>query len=93
MKLEGLGTVVSLISLVLTIWKISASFSEMKHRLELKDHEIESFLDRQELILNGLRENFHHFSERFRKEGTDVEDRVGQVESFLYKTTDFQRKK
>lgn len=93
MKIEGLGTVVSLVSLALTIWKVSAYLSEMKHRLELKDQEIESFLDQQELILNGLKENFKHFSERFRGEVGVVSDRVTQVEDFLTKTTDFQRRK
>lgn len=93
MKLEGLGTVLSLLSLVVTIWKFSTAYAEMKHRLELKDQEIEAFLDKQELIINGLRENFKHFSDRFRGEVGGVGDRVGQVEDFLTKTTDYQRRK
>jgi hypothetical protein len=93
MKLEGLGTVISLVSLAVTIWKVSTSFSEMKHKLELKDKEIEAFLDVQELVLNGLKEKFDHFSNRFRGEVGAVDHRLIQLEDFLTKTTDYQRRK
>jgi hypothetical protein len=93
MKLEGLGTVVSLVSLAVTIWKFSSSYADMRHRLELKDQQIEAFLDQQELILNGLKENFKHFSDRFRGEVGAVSDRVTQIEDYLTKTSDFQRRK
>jgi hypothetical protein len=93
MKLEALGTVISLISIAGTVWKFSASFSEMRHKLEKKDLEIECFIEKQELLQNGLRENFKHFSERSRGEVGVVSDRVSQVEEFLSKTTDFQRRR
>jgi hypothetical protein len=93
MKLEGLGTVISLLSIAGTIWKFSSSFSAMKHRLELKDLQIECFVEKQELILNNLSEKFKHFSDRSRGEVGTALDRVIQVEDFLAKTTDFQRRK
>jgi hypothetical protein len=93
MKLEGLGTVVSLVSLAVTIWKFSTYYAEMRHRLELKDKEIEAFLDVQEMLINGLKEKFDHFSNRFRGEVGAVDSRIIQIEDFLTKTTDYQRRK
>jgi hypothetical protein len=93
MKFEGVGTVISLISLIATIWKVSAAYAAMKHELELKDKEIEAFLDKQELIINGLQEKFGHFSNRFRGEVEAVSGRVSQLEDFLTKTTDYERRK
>jgi hypothetical protein len=85
MSLEGIGSIVSIIGIVGTIWKVSTAYSEMQHKLEMDQ-------EKQSLILHQLGEKFGHFSNRFRDEVNEVDDRVCRVEDFLIKHHNYERR-
>lgn len=93
----------STIAAMIFVWKIGSAVSHMQSALKeqitaanfdrkFSDNSLEHLNDRLELGLNGLREKFEHFSTRSRLESSALSDRIGSIENFLTKTTDFEKR-
>ena len=93
----------SAIAALIFVWKIGSAVSRMQAALKeqiaaanfdrkLNDERLEHLQDSLKLGLNGLKEKFDHFATRSRAESGTLGDRVGAVENFLVKTTEFEKR-
>lgn len=79
----ALGIVVGLTTILSALWKIFTLVSEIKLSVTKVSHELE----RQELIVNGVRERLEHVTLRLQNGQKSIEENVQDVEAFLCKTT------
>lgn len=72
---------------------LKADITENAHRLDLIEAHFEDLNDRYVLAFNGLREKVEHIRERSANEERRQSERLTDVESFLEKTTNFNRRR
>jgi predicted ABC-type transport system involved in lysophospholipase L1 biosynthesis ATPase subunit len=86
----GAGEAIALMSgifgLVGTLWKVFFIISSLQRQIE----KLEAEGDRQELIINGLRERMEHLNTRYSGGSQKMYDRLNHVEAWLDKHTEYQ---
>lgn len=72
--------------------KLQTQFLNLSHRLDLIESNIENLTDKQTLTLNGLREVIEHVRLRSQTEEKQLSNRLLDVEGWLEKNTEFNRR-
>lgn len=75
------------------VWSISTAVSTIQHSFEKQDIRLENLVALHELGFNGFKERVDHTAARLRREITEVNVRVEDLESFMAKTTEFNRRR
>lgn len=73
--------------------ELKGQIGQVRESLERKDLTLETLIDKQQLITNGLKERIDHHSIRLRAETKELEIRVRAIEGFLMKTTEFEARR
>lgn len=64
--------------------------SDLAHQSQLRSTQMEALNDRLALAINGTKELVSHVRLRTQTDANKLSDRLGQLERFLSKTTDFE---
>lgn len=72
------------------IREVDQRLTELDHRSQLRNAQIEALNERIALAVNGTKELVQHTRQRTRAEHDELEHRLNQLERYIVKTTDFQ---
>jgi hypothetical protein len=85
---EAIGLAGGVAGLGTALWKAFNGIADLRLKIEQVENEVEA----QELALNGVRERQEHLQKRNSEAGKGVYSRVGHIENWLLKNTEYQPK-
>jgi predicted nuclease with TOPRIM domain len=93
------GAYTLLAPIIVAVWRLfsiraelQSLITENRHRVEMLERESSHLVEQQRLFLNGLQERLQHVRDRSKQEEEDLDRRLGDLESFIEKTTQFTRR-
>lgn len=83
---QAIGLASGICGLIAILWKVFSIISNLQRQIE----KLESDYEREELIVNGIRERIEHVQKRNISSGQRLYDRVNYIEAWLTKHTEYE---